>query len=102
MGEPHSQLLAHEARPQPCEAPVIWIVMVLVVALIVSLGCNLKQEFELKVLRVDNDELIDELAMLQARTETRSTARQSVHLNDIPTLTNAQMEAWVNKWAVEP
>jgi hypothetical protein len=40
--------------------------------------------------------------MLQARTETRSTARQSVHLNDIPTLTNAQMEAWVNKWAVEP
>ena len=54
---------------------MFWIVTVLVLALIVSLGCNVKQEFELEVLRADNDELIDALAMLQVRTETRGSGR---------------------------
>jgi len=54
---------------------VIWIVILLVAALILSLGCNVKQEFELEVLRADNDELIDALAMLQVRTETRGSGR---------------------------
>jgi hypothetical protein len=52
---------------------MFWIVMVLVAALILSLGCNVKQEFELETLRAENDELVDALAMLQVRTETRST-----------------------------
>jgi hypothetical protein len=61
------------------------IVIVLVAALILSLGCNVKQEYELEVLRAENDELMDALAALQVRTETRSTARQSVHFTDSPT-----------------
>jgi hypothetical protein len=64
---------------------MIWIVILLVAALILSLGCNVKQEFELETLRMDNDELMDALAMLQVRTETRSTARQSVYFSDSPT-----------------
>ena len=61
---------------------MFWIVMVLVAALILSLGCNVKQEFELETLRADNDELVDALAMLQVRTETRSTARPYTQLYD--------------------
>jgi hypothetical protein len=61
---------------------MIWIVIVLVAALILSLGCNVKQEFELEGLRADNDELMDALAALQVRTETYGTARPYTQLYD--------------------
>ncbi len=64
---------------------MFWIVIVLVAALIASLGCNVKQEFELEVLRAEHEELTDFLHALRVRTETRSTARQSVHFHDSPT-----------------
>jgi hypothetical protein len=54
---------------------MVWIVIVLMAALIFSLGCNVKQEYELEGLRADNDELMDALAMLQVRTETRGSGR---------------------------
>jgi hypothetical protein len=36
MGKPHHRLLAHEGRPYPCEAPVTYLIGLLLLALI---GC---------------------------------------------------------------
>ncbi len=64
---------------------MIWIVIVLVAALIFSLGCNVKQEYDLAQVVAERDELLDALTALQQRTETRSTATHSVQFNDPPT-----------------
>jgi len=61
------------------------IITVLVVALVISLGCNIKQEYDLANMTAERDELLDALTALQQRTETRSTATHSVQFNDPPT-----------------
>jgi hypothetical protein len=54
---------------------MFWIVTVLVAALILSLGCNVKQEWEIAQLTAENDELLDILDAWNRRTETRGSGR---------------------------
>ena len=66
------------------------IIGVLAVALILSLGCNVRQEFELETLRADNADLLDALSALQSLTETYGTGTQFIHVLDLSTRTHSE------------
>lgn len=61
---------------------MIWIVILLVAALILSLGCNVKQEFQIEQLEIELDKQIEATLMLRSRTETYGTARPYTQLYD--------------------
>jgi hypothetical protein len=66
---------------------MIWIVILLVAALILSLGCNVKQEWELETVWAENDELMDIVHARQVHTETRGTATRYIDFTDSRTTT---------------
>jgi hypothetical protein len=79
---------------------MIWIVIVLVAALILSLGTIVKQEFQLEQAEMENDQLREALAIRAHRTRTSGTARPYTELYD--SRTNAMTAAQIAKWGMEP
>jgi len=79
---------------------VIWIVVVLVGALLLSLGCNVKQGWEITQLTAENDELADILDAWNRPATTRSTGRAYTELYD--SRTKAMTAAQIAKWGMEP
>jgi len=79
---------------------MFWIVIVLVAALILSLGCNVKQEYEIAQLTAEADELADALDALRVRSTTYGTARPYTELYD--SRTQAMTDARIAKWGMEP